>query len=77
VDENPEPMKSGWTFGKVIGLTLGVIGIIGFGLFTLCALIFASWDGSLWWWVVPVALMTSLSVWPTITMVRKARAPGR
>lgn len=73
MDENPPPATSGWTFGKVIGLILGVIGMIGFGVCTLCGLVFFSSDGSVWILILAGALMTSLSVWLMVTMIRKSR----
>jgi hypothetical protein len=75
VDENEtsQPVTSGWTFGKVIGLILGVIGMIGFGVCTLCGLVFFSGEGGVWVLILGGALMTSLSVWLMVTMVRKAR----
>lgn len=73
VDENPEPMTSGWTFGKVIGLLLGVIGMVGFGVCTLCGLVFFSSEGGVWILILAGAAMTALSVWLMTTMIRKAR----
>jgi len=74
VDENPKPTTSGWTFGKVIGVLLGLIGMIGFGFYTLCGLAFAGSDKSIWIWVLMGAGMTALSLWLVIAMFRKARA---
>lgn len=73
VDENPVPTTSGWTFGKVIGLILGIIGMVGFGVCTLCGMAFFSSDGGVWLLILVGALMTSLSVWLMVTMIRKAR----
>lgn len=73
MDENPGPTTSGWTFGKVIGLIIGVVGMIGFGFCTLCGLAFAGSDKSIWIWVLLGAGMTALNVWLITTMVRKAR----
>lgn len=73
MDENPQPTTSGWTFFKVIGLILGVIGMIGFGICTLCGLVFFSGEGGVWVLILAGALMTSLSVWLMVTMLRKSR----
>lgn len=74
MDENPEPTTSGWTFGKVIGLILGIIGMVGFGVCTLCGLAFFSGEGSdVWGLILAGAVMTALSVWLMLTMIRKAR----
>ena len=72
MDENPEP-TSGWTFGKVVGVLIGLAGMIGFGLCTLCGLVFAGSDGDIWIWVIMGAGMTALNVWLVMTMFRKAR----
>jgi predicted phage tail protein len=77
VDQNPEPATSGWTFGKVVGLILGIIGMVGFGVCTLCGLAFFSSDGSVWVLILAGALMTTLSVWLMLTMIRKAREGRR
>ena len=73
-NQNQEPTTSGWTFGKVIGLLLGIIGMIGFGLCTLCGLAFAtSGDADVWFLTLLGAGMTALSIWLVRTMIRKAR----
>ena len=71
--ENPEPTTSGWTFGKVIGLILGIIGMVGFGVCTLCGLTFFSREGGVWVLILMGAAMTALSTWLVVTMVRKAK----
>ena len=72
--EYPGPQgPSGWSFAKVIGVILGLIGMVGFGLCTLCGLVFAGSDSEIWVWVIAGAVMTFLSVWLMVTMVRKAR----
>jgi len=73
MDENPGPTTSGWTFGKVIGLIIGVIGMVGFGVCTLCGLAFFSREGGVWVLILAGAGMTALNVWLIRTMVRKAR----
>ena len=74
MDENPEP-TSGWTFGKVIGLLLGLVGMIGFGFCTLCGLMIAGSDGSVWPWIIAGMVMTALSVWLVRAMINKSRRP--
>jgi hypothetical protein len=74
MDENERPTESGWDFPKVLGVILGIIGMIGFSLCTLCGLVIGSAYGggvsslALWGGV-----MTALSLWLIIAMVRKAR----
>ena len=72
VDDNFEPTTSGWTFGKVVGLLLGLLGMIGFGLCTLCGLAFSG-SGDYWIPILMGAGMTALSTWLAVAMVRKAR----
>jgi len=76
MDENPEP-TSGWTFGKVIGLLIGLAGMIGFGFCTLCGLMMVGDYGDIWIWVLLGAGMTALNVWLVRTMIRKAREARR
>jgi Kef-type K+ transport system membrane component KefB len=74
MDDNLEPKTSGWTFGKVIGLLLGLIGMIGFGLCTLCGLVFSgSGDAEILGLTFLGACMTALSTWLVVAMIRKAR----
>lgn len=72
--QNQESTTSGWTFGKVIGLLLGIIGMIGFGLCTLCGIAFSgSGDTEIIFLTLLGAGMTVLSTWLVRTMIRKAR----
>jgi hypothetical protein len=75
VNENPEP-TSGWTFGKVIGVIVGLIGMVGFGVCTLCGtfIAFGAYgDGEVWFMVLCGAGLTALSTWLVMTMFRKVR----
>lgn len=76
MDENPQtPPSSGWSFGKVLGVVLGLIGMVGFGVCTLCGVVisFDSNMGDVWPFVLAGAFMTFLSVWLVMRMFRKAR----
>ena len=75
MDELPRPQPSGWTFGKVIGLLLGLIGMVGFGVCTLCGSVFMldSGDGAIVGLTLAGAVMTVLSTWLVRSMIRKAR----
>jgi len=57
-----------------IGRILGIIGMVGFGVCTLCGLTFFSSEGGVWVLILMGAAMTALSTWLVVTMVRKARA---
>ena len=75
MDNEPRSGTSGWTFFKVIGVLLGVLGMVGFGLCTLCGVVVGLNDNlrGLWSWVLAGAVMTGLSFWLVATIVRKAR----
>ena len=47
--EDP-PNESGWSVGKVIAVILGLIGMVGFGVCTLCGtfLAFDMHDSEIW-----------------------------
>jgi len=74
-EEPRQPTESGWSVGKVIGVVLGLIGMVGFGVCTLCGTMIASdmHDSEIWILVLGGALMTGLSTWLVTTMFRKAR----
>jgi len=75
MDENPQPGESGWTFGKVVGAVLGLIGMVGFGVCSLCGLVIGLTDnlGGLWMLVLGGAVLSSLFGWLMVTMFSKAR----
>lgn len=74
--EDPyQPPESGWSVGKVIAVILGLIGMVGFGVCTLCGVVFGldMGDGEIWLLTLAGAAMTALSTWLVTTMFRKAR----
>jgi uncharacterized membrane protein len=74
MDEPPTShTSSGWTFGKVIGFLLGLVGMVGFGVCTLCGTVFAFDSGDFEIIVLTLAgaVMTVLSAWLLRTVVRK------
>ena len=73
MDENQQPRESGWDFPKVVGLILGILGMVGFGVCTLCGAFLAVDYSDAWAFVLAGAVMTGLSIWLVSTMVRKAR----
>lgn len=73
MDENPQPPGSGWTFGKIVGAVLGIIGMVGFGVCTLCGTVIAFDYSDVWILVLGGAAMTALCTWLVMTMFRKAR----
>jgi len=74
--EDPQqPPESGWSVGKVIAVVLGLIGMVGFGVCTLCGTVIAfdMNDMGIWIPVLGGAVMTALSTWLVSAMFRKAR----
>jgi hypothetical protein len=66
---------SGWSFGKVVGVIVGLIGMAGFGVCTLCGLFIGINDDfrDFGIWVLAGGVLTALSVWLVTAMFRKAR----
>ena len=74
--EDPQrPPESGWSVGKVLAVVLGLIGMVGFGVCTLCGTVaaFDMHDSEIWILVLGGAAMTALSTWLVVAMFRKAR----
>jgi len=65
----------GWTPWRVIGLVLGLIGMVGFGLVGLCGVFLAglSNDSSFHVLVVMAFVLCSLCLWLVVAMFRRAR----
>jgi cytochrome bd-type quinol oxidase subunit 1 len=75
MDELPRQEHSGWTFPKVIGAIVGIIGMVGFGVCSLCGMVIGI-DGNysdVWMFVVVGAVLALLCGWLMVTMFRKAR----
>jgi hypothetical protein len=75
MDEYPQPGPSGWTFGKVIGVIIGLIGMVGVGVCSLCGMVigFGGGFGDFWFLVLGGAVLAWLFGWLMVTMFRKAR----
>jgi cytochrome c biogenesis protein CcdA len=69
MDESP----SGWSFLKVVGVVLGLIGMVGFGVCTLCGVVLSFEYNDIWFLVLGGAVLTALSTWLVMSMFRKAR----
>jgi hypothetical protein len=69
---------SGWTFLKVVGLIFGLLGVVGFGLCSLCGFVIGGGDTEIMLLALLGAVLAILSGWLMVTMVRKSRRnPGR
>jgi len=75
VDDNPQSSPSGWTFGKVIVVILGAIGMLSFGSFTLIFPYFLHNPAKGWqiWWAAG-GVLTLLCLCLVVAMFRSAGA---
>ena len=75
MNEYPPPAPSGWSAGKVIGVIVGLIGMVGFGVCSLCGLVIGVGGGfgSFWFLVLGGAVLAWLFGLLMVTMFRKAR----
>ena len=64
---------SGWTFLKVLGVIFGLLGMVGFGLCSLCGFALGGHDSSVMLLAALGAVLAALCLWLVITMFRKAR----
>ena len=70
------PQGGGWTFLKVLGMVVGVLGLVGFGLCTLCGgfFVFGGMSEATPYFLLGL-LMTGLCIWMVVAIVRSARRP--
>jgi hypothetical protein len=74
VNQYPEePSESGWSFLKVLGVIVGLIGMAGFGFCTLCGIAIGGGLGEFFFLILLGAGMTALSSSLVVAMFRKAR----
>ena len=72
--QEPGRNESGWSFLKVLGVVVGLMGMAGFGLCSLFGLMFAVGGSSEVIGLVLLGIgLTALSAWLVATMFRKAR----
>jgi uncharacterized membrane protein len=64
---------SGWTFLKVLGVIFGLLGMVGFGICSLCGFAFAGHDMAILGLALLGAVLTALCVWLVVAMFRMAR----
>ena len=70
---------SGWTFLKVIGVIFGLLGLVGFGLCSLCGFALGGHDRDVIFLAVLGAVLAALCLWMVIAIfqrARKDREPG-
>jgi hypothetical protein len=71
---NPESSGgSGWTFLKVLGVIVGLLGLVGFGLCSLCGFVLAASDKDALWYALMGAGIASLFGWMIVAIFRAAR----
>ena len=73
--EQPPPAPSGWSFAKVIGVIVGLIGMVGFGVCSLCGIVITAGDHMRGYWfpILGGAVLSFLFGLLMVTMFRKAR----
>jgi len=73
----PEESGGGWTLGRVLGLIVGLIGMIGFGFCSLCGLVITGGNpndiGVVLVFVLPGLGLTFLFFLLVRAMIRHAR----
>ena len=76
-----EESEGGWTFGRVFGLVIGLIGMVGFGFCSLCGLVIAGGNtrdlGVVLVFVLPGFGLTILFFLLVRSIIRRARKPPR
>lgn len=72
-----ERPRSGWTFWRVVGLIVGLLGMAGFGFCSLCGLVMTSGNldslGFMLMFILPGLGLTFLSFLLARAMNRRAR----
>ena len=78
---SPAPRQSDWTAGKILGLIVGGVGLVGFGTCSLCGLVMGVSDTTLLTTVlmfaVPGLIVAYLCFLLARKMVRLARLPDK
>lgn len=64
---------SGWTPLKVIGFAFGLLGVVGFGLCSLCGFVVAGHDKDILWLALLGAIIAALFGWMLVAIARAAR----
>jgi hypothetical protein len=65
--------SSGWTPLKVIGVIVGLLGTVGFGLCSLCGFVVAGSDKDVIWLALLGAGLAGLFGWMVVAIFRAAR----
>jgi hypothetical protein len=63
----------GWTFLKVVGFIIGLLGVAGFGLCSLCGFMLAGRDREILMLALLGAVLAALCGWLVVAMVKSAR----
>ena len=77
MNEPQDSSGQGWTFAKVVGLIVGLIGMAGFGVCSLCGLVMSTQGRGMlsivWMFVLPGLGITVLFFLLVRAMIRSAR----
>jgi hypothetical protein len=63
---------SGWSFLKVLGVIVGLLGMVGFGLCSLCGFVVGGRDSGILLLALLGAGMAALCLWMVIAIFHKA-----
>ena len=68
--------EGGWNAARILGMIVGVIGMVGFGVCSLCGIVIGMGD-SRWWgavaaFTIPGIILTALFFWLIRTVLRRA-----
>ena len=76
---SPVPRQSDWTAGKILGLIVGMVGLVGFGTCSLCGLVMGVSDTTMLTTVLMFAAPGLIVAYLCFLLVRKmmrlARSP--
>jgi len=67
---------TGWTFLKVLGVVFGLLGMVGFGLCSLCGFALGGNDREVLVLAILGACIAALCLWMVIAIIRRARREG-
>ena len=68
---NPASQKSDWTAGKILGLIVGLVGMIGFGTCSLCGLVMGVSDTTMMTTVLMFAVPGLIVAYLCFLLARK------
>ena len=70
--------EGGWNGARVLGMIVAVVGMVGFGICSLCGIAVGVSDNGRYWgtvlaFVIPGLILTLLFIWLARTIVRRVK----